>query len=166
MGKHTSSYQLRMAEELRQNPDLLRSRQGVLVILIVWLAFRTVFTGFDALNVLLHRGAPSSCVLNLVSLLICFAFAYCMYRGGKWFALMPLFGGLLTLYQVLAGQLLPLSLAYGDPLLVIGAVFTLLCGALQFILMLLLLVLPSLRSYLHAASRIHKATSERAKREL
>ena len=86
-----------MAQEIERNPNILLRKKTIGYALIVWLASRLIFHAADFACV--AQGFWKLSTTNLIGLVAGVVFALSAYAGAKLFAILPMIGGFVLLYE-------------------------------------------------------------------
>lgn len=86
-----------MAQEIERNPNIILGKKTIGYALIVWVVSRLVFHAVDFICV--AQGFWELSTTNLVGLVMGIIFALSAYAGAKLFAILPMIGGFMLLYQ-------------------------------------------------------------------
>ena len=87
-----------MAEEMKQNPEILRGKRRIGIFLLIWITSRVAVGVSEFLCV--RAGFFEFEASNIAGFIAAFVFALGIYQGAKPLAALPILGGAVMLVQV------------------------------------------------------------------
>lgn len=142
-----------MTREIEKNSDILAGKRWIEYALIVWLASRVLFHVVDFICISQDFWAFSPA--NLIGFLVSVFFAYAAYSGVKMFAILPIAGGLLMLYQCFTSGSFEVLMSeeYYTIIRVYAAAFVL-ASLIQIVVFVLIILNKKARAYFDAVGRV------------
>lgn len=151
-----------MAQEIERNPNIILGKKTIGCALIVWVASRLVFHAVDFACV--AQGFWELSTTNLIGLVAGILFALSAYAGAKLFAILPIIGGFMMLYQSVTSGCFEVLLSdeYYTIIRIYAGAF-ILAALVQIIVFLFIAASGKTKAYFDAFARVNTAVINEGK---
>ena len=151
-----------MAQEIERNPNILLGKKTIGYALIVWLASRLVFHAADFACV--AQGFWELSTTNLIGLVAGVVFALSAYAGAKLFAILPMIGGFMLLYESFTSGCFEVLLSDEYYTLIrVYAGACIMAAVVQIIVFLFIALNGKTKAYFDAFARVNTAVINEGK---